>query len=74
MSDNSTIDNIHNLRISYKKAKLKIDDLAYNPIEQFKPLCNFFAVFCTKIAITINPIFPMIFPMIFAAEGRVETD
>jgi pyridoxamine 5'-phosphate oxidase len=36
MSDNSTINNIHNLRISYKKSKLKIDDLAYNPIEQFK--------------------------------------
>lgn len=36
MSDNSTINNIHNLRISYKKAKLKIEDLACKPIEQFK--------------------------------------
>ena len=36
MSDNSTINNIHNLRISYKKAKLKIEDLACQPIEQFK--------------------------------------
>ena len=36
MSDKSTINNIHNLRISYKKAKLKIEDLACKPIEQFK--------------------------------------
>ena len=36
MSDRSTINNIQNLRTSYKKEKLKISDLSNNPIEQFK--------------------------------------
>ena len=36
MSNRSNVDDISELRVSYKKAKLSIDDLDSNPIDQFK--------------------------------------
>ena len=36
MSNRSNINDISELRVSYKKAKLSIDDLDSDPIDQFK--------------------------------------
>ena len=36
MSNRSNVDDISELRVSYKKAKLSIDDLDSDPIDQFK--------------------------------------
>ena len=48
-----------------KSAFYKLDMKEKNPIKTLKSLFNlFYAIFCPKIAMIINPIFPMLFPMI----------